>query len=148
MEFGYLYHAIEMNTIGLKLMAGFSQSVKEQAVKAYFDDGKKLTKKILMVTSEILNMNDIQPPASPGCTVTNSKEAPFSGKLMMFCTYLLCNFSIGAQGFGAGFSLRNDLNVQFGKLGIETYRFMKKGVNLMVENSWLEKPPQMKSSNL
>jgi hypothetical protein len=67
---------------------------------------------------------------------------------MMYCTYLLSNFSIGGHGFGAGFSLRNDLNLKFGIFGKDTYEFMREGVKIMISNGLLEVPPRMDIHNL
>lgn len=46
-------------------------------------------------------MKYIQPPATPGGTVTSATIAPFSEKLMMFCNYLLNGLALGAGGFSA-----------------------------------------------
>lgn len=93
--------------------------------------------------SNLLLENNIQTPGTPGGTISNSTGAPFSDKLMMFCNYLLCGLSLGAEGFGAGFSLRNDLifkNVMHGKNVIQ---YQREGVQIMVDNGWLEEPPKM-----
>ncbi|KON89980.1 hypothetical protein AF332_26260 [Sporosarcina globispora] len=142
-EFGLLYHGIEMNITGMQLMSGFAQCAKEEEVKKYFLKGKELSKEIIKEQGEKLLQNDIQTPATSGGTVTNSTEAPFSDKLMIFCTYLLCGFSIGGQGFGIGFSLRNDLSLSFGKFGMEVYDYIREGVKIMISNGWLEEAPRM-----
>lgn len=147
-EFGILYHAVETNITGMQLMTGFAQCAKDEEVKKYFIKGKEQSKEILNKTGEILLQNDIQPPATPGGTITSSKEALFSEKLMMYCTYLLSNFSIGGHGFGAALSLRNDLHVKFGIFGKDTYEYMREGVSIMISNGWLGEPPRMDISNL
>ncbi|MCM3391129.1 MULTISPECIES: DUF3231 family protein [Cytobacillus] len=142
-EFGLLYHGIETNITGMQLMAGFAQCAEGEEVRKYFLKGKELSKEIIKEFGEKLLQNDIQPPATSGGTVINSTEAPFSDKLMIFCTYLLCGFSIGGQGFGIGFSLRNDLNMNFGKFGIEVFEYIREGVKIMISNGWLEEAPRM-----
>lgn len=147
-EFGLLYHAVETNITGMQLMTGFAQCSKDKEIKKYFIKGKELSKEILNETVDILLQSDIQPPATPGGTITSSKEAPFSEKLMLYCTYLLCSFSIGGNGFGAGLSLRNDLNVKFGIFGKDTYEFMREGVKIMISNGMMEEPPRMDINHL
>src|SRR5699024_7819176 len=94
-EFGYLYQAIEVNITGMQLMAGFAQCAQNEEVKKYFTKGKELSKEIINETGEILLQDNIQPPATSGGTITNSVTAPFSDKLMMYSTYLLCNVTLG-----------------------------------------------------
>ncbi len=142
-EFGFLYHGIETNVIGMKLMEGFSQCAKDEEVKKYFLKGKELSKEMISETEKILLQNDIQPNIPSGGTTTNSSVAPFSDKLMMYCAYLLSNFSIGGEGFGTGFSMRRDLNLKFGIFGKDTYEYMREGVSIMISNGWLEEPPKM-----
>ncbi|MCP3740737.1 DUF3231 family protein [Rossellomorea sp. BNER] len=147
-EFGILYHAVETNITGMQLMTGFAQCSKDEEIKKYFIIGKELSKGILNETVDILLQNDIQVPATPGGTITSSHEAPFSERLMMYCTYLLCSFSMGGNGFGTGLSLRNDLNVKFGMFGKDTFEFMREGIKIMISNGMLEEPPRMDINNL
>lgn len=147
-EFGLLYHGFETNITGIQLITGFAQCAKDPDVKKYFIKGKELSKEILSETEKLLLQDDIQPPATPGGTITSSTEAPFSEKLMMYCIYLLCNFSIGGHGFGAGFSLRRDLNLKLGIFGKDTFEFMLEGVSIMISKGWLEEPPKMDVNSL
>lgn len=147
-EFEILYHAVETNITGMQLMTGFAQSTKNKEVKKYFIKGKELSKEIVKETGNILLDNDIHPPATPGGTITSSKEAPFSEKLMLFCTYLLGGFSLGGQGFGTSLNLRNDLMAKSAIFAKDTYEFIHEGVTIMMSNGWLEEPPRMDINNL
>ncbi|MGE8207184.1 DUF3231 family protein [Heyndrickxia sp. NPDC080065] len=142
-EFGLLYHSVETNIFGMQLMRGFAQCAKEEEVKKYFAKGKDLSKEILKETGEILLQNNIQPPATPGGIVTGSAKAPFSDKLMMYCTYLLCGFSLGGQGFSAAFILRNDVMMKTGIFAKDVYEYSVEGAKLMISKGWLEEPPKM-----
>jgi hypothetical protein len=142
-EFGLLYHAIETNITGMQLMKGFAQCANDGDVKKYFTKGRELSKEILRETGEILLQNNIQPPATPGGTVTSSTIAPFSEKLMMFCTYLLSGFSLGGQGFSAGFIMRNDLQLISAVQAKDVYEYSREGAKLMMSKGWFEEPPKM-----
>ncbi|MBB6451244.1 hypothetical protein HNR44_003238 [Geomicrobium halophilum] len=142
-EFGYLYQGMETNVSGMQLMAGFSQCAKSEELQKYFMKGKELSKEIIQETEKILLQNDIHPPSTPGGTVTSSTSAPFSQKLMMFTTYLLCNFSLGSQSFNASFSLRNDLTINSGIMTKDVYEYAREGIMIMINNGWLEEPPKM-----
>lgn len=142
-EFGLLYHAIETNSTGIQLMGGFAQCSNEEEIKKYFTKGKELSKEILRVDGDILLQNNIQPPATTVGTVTSSTIAPFSEKLMMFCTYLLGGFSLGGQGFSSAFNLRNDLEEKLGVQAKDVFKYTREGAMLMMSNGWLEEPPKM-----
>lgn len=142
-EFGYLYHSVESNIVGMQLLKGFSQVAKDKDVKKYFTKGAELSKEIISEISKILLENNIQSPSTPGGNLTNSTEAPYSQKMMMFCNYLLSGLSIGSGGFGAGFSLRNDLQVKNAIFGKDVFEYQREGIQLMMSKGWLEEPPKM-----
>lgn len=142
-EYGILYHIIETNITGMQLMKGFAQCSKDEDAQKYFLKGQNLSKDILIKTGEILQENNIQPPATPGGTVTNSTAAPFSDKLMMFCTYLLGGFSIGSSGFSSAFNLRNDVAAKSAVFAKDIYAYTMEGAKLMIEKGWFEEPPKM-----
>lgn len=142
-EFGYLYHSIETNITGMQLLAGFIQTAQDKEVKNYFIKGEELSREIIGEISSILLENNIQPPSTPGGTVTNSTIAPFSEKLMMFCNYLLGGLSLGGGGFSAGFSLRNDLQAKNAIFAKDLLQYQRNGVLLMMSKGWLEEPPKM-----
>ncbi|MBP1964348.1 DUF3231 family protein [Paenibacillus aceris] len=142
-EFGLMHHSIETNVTGMQLMRGYAQCANDEDVKKHFIKGQELSKEILKDTTEILLQNNIQPPATPGGTVTNSTMAPFSEKLMMYSTYLLCGFSIGGQGFSSAFTLRNDMILRSGLFAKSVYDFTMEGVKLMMSKGLLEEPPEM-----
>jgi hypothetical protein len=142
-EFGLLYHAIETNITGIQLMRGFAQCAKDEDVQKYFTKGMELSKEILKEDEDILLQNNIQTPATPGGTVTGSTIAPFSEKLMMFCTHLLGSFSLGGGGFSATMLWRNDLVTKVGVQGKDVFEFTRKGTMLMMTKGWLEEPPKM-----
>ncbi|WP_010677588.1 DUF3231 family protein [Bacillus timonensis] len=142
-ELGFLHHGIETNNVGMQLMTGFAQCAQNKEVKQYFIKGKELSKKQIKIFEEILLDSDVQFSATSGSTVTTSTIAPFSNKLMMYCTYLLNGFSMVGGSFGTFFMLRNDITVKTASLMKDVYFFGEDGVKLMIKNQWFEEPPQM-----
>ncbi|MFD1707511.1 DUF3231 family protein [Siminovitchia sediminis] len=142
-EFGLLYHSIETNITGMQLMRGFAQCAKDGEARQYFTKGQELSKEILKETGEIILQNNIHPPATPGGTVTSSTEAPFSEKLMMFCTYLLGGFALGGQGFSTTLILRYDMMMKTAVFAKDIYEYTIEGARLMMSKGWLEEPPKM-----
>ena len=142
-ELGYLHHGIETNNIGMQLITGFAQCAENKEVKQYFVRGKELAKKQIKVFGDILLESDVQFSSTCGSTVTTSKVAPFSQKLMMFCIYLLNGFGIVGSSFGAIFSLRKDLSMKTALIAKDIYFYADEGVKIMIKNGWLEEPPQI-----
>ncbi|MCM3544504.1 DUF3231 family protein [Priestia megaterium] len=141
-ELGYLHHGIETNNIGMQLITGFAQCAQNKEVKQYFIKGKDLAKKQIKIFGDILLESDIQFSATSGSTVTPSTIAPFSQKLMMFCIYLLNGFGIVGSSFGSIFSLRKDLSMKTALIAKDIYFYADEGVKIMINNGWLEEPPQ------
>lgn len=142
-EFGVLFRGIEANVTGMQLMRGFLQCAADKDVQKYFTKGLALSKEILKETGHLLLQYNVQPPATPGGTVTDSTIAPFSERLMMFCNYLLGGFSLGGQGFGGVFLWRNDLMARAGVQAKDVFEYTREGLQLMMNKGWLEEPPKM-----
>lgn len=142
-ELGLLHHGIETNNIGMQLITGFAQCAQHKEVKEYFVKGKKLAKKQIKTMEDILLESDVQFSATSGSTVTPSKVAPFSDKLMMHCVYLLNGFGLVASSFGAFFCLRNDISMKLTLLAKDVYFYGQEGIKIKIKNGWFEEPPQM-----
>ena len=146
-EVGFLNEAIENNIFGMQLMTGFAQVAKDKEVKEYFIEGKELAKEIISKLSGVLLQSDIQPPSTWAGKATDSTLAPFSDKLMMFITNLMSNSAIGYNVIGTSFSMRSDLHAKLSLIAKDTFDFSKKGGKLLIQNRWMEEPPQMEDRN-
>ncbi len=146
-EVAHLYHAIESNIIGMQLITGFAQVANEPEVKKYFVKGKELAKKIVTDNTQVFLQSDIQPPSTWGANATDSKVAPFSDKLMMYCTSMFCSFGLGSNALGTAFSLRSDLPLKMINEAKDILTYGQEGGKLMTKNGWLEEPPQMQDRN-
>ncbi|WP_100372547.1 DUF3231 family protein [Bacillus sp. FJAT-45037] len=142
-ELAHLFHALENNTIGTTLMIGFAQTAKEKDVQAYFLKGKKLANQVVDEMSGIMKKDDIQFSIPSSGAITTSTISPFSDKLMIYCTSLLCSFSLGSSAFGSAFNLRSDLPVKVAGLGKSIFDFASEGAKLMAMHGWMEEPPQL-----
>ena len=142
-EVGYINEAIEYNIFSMQLLMGFAQVSKEIEIKKYFIEGKELSKKNIDKLSGMLLQSDIQPPSTWAGKVTDSTQAPFSDKLMMYINSLISSTSLGFTGLGTSFSMRNDLPLKLGLISKNTFDYAKKGAKIMIEHKWMEEPPQM-----
>jgi hypothetical protein len=109
--------------------------------------GKELAKKIVSDYSKILLQSDIQTPATWGAKATESKVAPFSDKLMMYCVSLFCSFGLGSNALGTAFSLRGDLPLTLVSTAKNILTYGQDGGEIMAKNGWLEEPPSMEDRN-
>lgn len=146
-EVAHLYHSIESNIIGMQLITGFAQVANEPEVKKYFVKGKELAKKIVTDNTQLFLQSDIQPPSTWGANATDSKVAPFSDKLMLYCTSLFCSFGSGSSALGTAFSLRSDLPLKMISQAKDIITYGRDGGKIMAKNGWLEEPPQMQDRN-
>ena len=146
-EVAHLYNAIESNIIGMQMITGFAQVANEPEVKKYFIKGKELAKKIVTDYTQLFLQSDIQPPSTWGANATDSKVAPFSDKLMMYCTSIFCGFGLGANALGTAFSLRSDLPLIMVNTAKDVLTYGRDGGKIMAKNGWLEEPPSMQDRN-
>ncbi|CAN7397839.1 DUF3231 family protein [Rossellomorea sp. LjRoot5] len=146
-EVAYLYFGIESNTLGMQMMTGFAQVANEPEVKKYFIKGKEVSKKIISDYSKVLLQSDIQAPSPSGGRATISTIAPFSDKLMMYCTSLFTNFGLGSNALGTAFSLRSDLPVMLASTAKDILTYGQDGGKIMAKNGWMEQPPSMEDRN-
>jgi hypothetical protein len=142
-EVAHLHHSVESNITGMQMITGFAQCANEGEVKKFFNEGAELAKGIVKELSEILLQSDIQTPESSGGNATRSTVAPFSDKLMMYCTSLFCSFSMGGNSLGTAFSMRNDLPAKMTIFMKDIFEYSHKGAKIMIKNGWMEEPPQM-----
>jgi len=146
-EIGYINEAIEYNIFSMQLLTGFAQVTKESEVKKYFIEGKELSKKIITKLSDTLLKSDIQPVGTWAGKATDSTQAPFSDKLMMYINSLIASTALGFTALGTSFSMRNDLPLKLGLISKDTFYYAKKGAKIMIKHKWMEKPPQMEDRN-
>ncbi|WP_227938397.1 DUF3231 family protein [Alkalihalobacillus deserti] len=142
-EVAHLHHSIESNLTGIQLITGFAQCANKEEVGKFFNEGAELAKGIIKELSESLLQSGIQTPESSGGNTTRSTVAPFSDKLMMYCTSLFCSFAMGSSSLGTAFSLRNDLPAKMAIFMKDTFEYAHKGAKIMINNGWMEEPPQM-----
>lgn len=146
-EVSLIHHAIETNLVGMQLMIGFAQVAEDKEVQDFLVDGMKLSKKIEIDLGEFLRQSYIEPPATHAGKATASKVAPFSDKLMMYNTSLLCSFGLGSNALGGAFSLRSDLPAKMALLAKDIFTYAQDGGKIMIKKGWMEEPPQVEDRN-
>lgn len=146
-EITHLCLNIENNMVGSRLAIGFAQVAKSEEVKKYMLKGKEIAKKHVKIFADLLIKNDLQSPISWDYSVTESKESPFSEKLMMNLMTLLSAAGIGNYATAAAASQRTDLALNYERLSAEIGQYAKEGADIMIKHHWLEKPPTTPDRN-
>ncbi|MBM7653006.1 DUF3231 family protein [Neobacillus cucumis] len=137
-----LFLNLQRNALGKEIITGFSQTVKSEEICKYLLRGKKITLKLIEEFSSILKDDEISVPAFGGLGVTESKEAPFSDKLMLSLINFLNHYAVSVCGLSLSESTRRDLFVHYTNIIAEIGLYAEDGVNLMIKNGYMEEPPK------
>jgi hypothetical protein len=141
-ELAHISKNTETNSIGRTFVAGFSQTAKSPEVRKFMERGTEIAAKHETVFRQILIEDGVPMPSTWDSTISQSIDAPFSDKLMMFQTNSLTAISVAGYGAAIGASLRKDLGGHYTRLVAEILDYANDGVKLMIENRWMEQPPQ------
>ncbi len=141
-EISNIFFILKKDIVSSALQMGFSQVAKSQEVRDYMVRGVNIISKHIEVFSSILNDNDLPSPKRWESEVTNSQIQPFSDKLMLFHALLLVDTAIGFYGAGMAVCMRRDLALQYQRIITETQKYAEDGANIMINNHWMEQPPQ------
>jgi hypothetical protein len=142
LEITHLFTNIQTNALGFALTRGFSLVAESKDVKKYISRGKEIAEKHVRVFCEFLRKDEIPEPMVWDSEVIESKEPPFSDKLMMFHVTTLIGYSIGIYGLAVANSMRSDVGAAFTRLSAEIGQYAKDGAVLMIQNGWLERIPE------
>jgi len=136
-----LHANIQTNNLGEAISIAFGQVAKSKKVRDYMLRGKEIAKKHIEVFAKYLKAYDLPIPMSWNHEVENKTESPFSEKLMMYQISLMSASSIGNYGMAMSMSRRRDITADFARLSAEVALYAEDGVNIMIENEWMEFPP-------
>jgi len=142
-EILFLFSNFYRNAQGKVLLEGFSQVAHSKEVRKYMKRGAEIAKHHCKVFAKFLEENDVIVPMSWDLNITNSTESPFSDKLMMFHTTALNNVGMDYYGRSMGGSPRRDLAAAYVRLMIEVGEYGEDGMNMMIEQKWMEQPPSV-----
>ncbi|MGM0878302.1 MAG: DUF3231 family protein [Bacillota bacterium] len=133
--------------IKIVLEIGFSQVTSSKELRKYFQRGAALCQKHVKTFDSILAEDDLHSPRKWESEVTNSTVPPFSDKLMLYHIVSLVSTAIGFYGLGLSVVQRRDLVAQYTTLIGEISLYSEDGMNLMINNGWLEQPPMADDRN-
>lgn len=141
-EIAHLGVNIEVANVAKTMLLGFSQVAQSQKMSDYFKAGYDLGKKMVEDFMMKLKADDNSYPSTWDSTITNSTDAPFSDKLMLFHTNVQNAIGIGDFGLAIAASLRKDLTVNYESYILRVGAYAEEGAKLLIDHGWFEKPPQ------
>ncbi|MFP3392422.1 DUF3231 family protein [Brevibacillus sp. SIMBA_040] len=147
LEITHLYDNVENNATSKAVLIGFSQVAKSNQSKAYFRRGKEIATKHYDTFSGILQEEGLTSPPILDQLVTTSTSAPFSDRLMLF--HKLDMYAVRIRSYGNAISMcaRHDIVTKYARFLVEVGNYVEDGSNILIENGWLEQPPQAVDRN-
>lgn len=142
MEISHLYTNLQTNIVGESLMTAFAQIAKSGAIRDYLLRGKEIARNHMSLFADALKASDLPAPIPASTMITTSTVSPFSDKLILFHTTVLITAGLGNYGLSLATSQRVDLTIDYARLMAEVSLYAKDGANLLIENKWMEQPPQ------
>ncbi|MFD0048076.1 DUF3231 family protein [Actinomycetes bacterium NPDC127524] len=136
-----LYNNITANELGIAIATAFGRIARSKKVRDYILRGKDFSLKLVRIYGEYLENHSLTIPTLHGLEVTDSTESPFSDKLLTIHFSLMNHSSVGNLGMSISKSLRSDLIVDYSRIVTEVLKYAEDGLNILIENKWMEKPP-------
>lgn len=137
-----IYAKIVYNIVARALNAGFGHVAASKQVRDLMFRGRDISTKNIEVLSEKLSRENIPVTSTSDSFITDSTVAPFSDKLMMFLSLSLYQLLTINGGVALVNSFRKDLQVIYTQHTAEYGNYLMDGYKIMVENGWMEQPPQ------
>lgn len=148
-EITRMFELIFTNVLVSAITTAFGQVSKDKEISNCFFKGKDLSSKIFGDLSKIFLEEGIPVPSTSESFVTDSTEAPFSEKLMLVHVLMVTTSAISNQGMAMSESARGDLLTKYIKYTAEIMNYSKNCSEILIDNKWLEQPPQaVKHENL
>lgn len=141
-ELGEIFYTIERNYIGLLLLQGFIQVVKDKEIKRYLVKGKKLAEQQIETFNKILKAEEEIGNIPVSMEVTSSTIPPFSERLIMFLIATTASAGFYLITYSLSVSMRKDLVAKFALLVPKIMLYGGEGVNIMIKRGWMEQPPE------
>lgn len=142
LEISNILAILEFKVIIRALKLGFAQVVKSDETRLFFKHGAKLAEKHIKILRSFLEKDGLPGPEIVDYRVTDSKDSPFSERLMLFHTTSVIAYILTAYGSGLSRIMRKDLIATYTKLMADILGIAKEGADLLISNGWLEKIPE------
>lgn len=141
-EISHLFTRVKTNFLRKALFTCFGRVARSKQVRAYMSRGKAISSKHIEVMSSLLVKEGLPVPMEWDSGVLDSTVAPFSDRLMSQNIRAFNVVEIGNYGDAISVSLRRDVAAVFVRLMAEMAKYAEDGVNILIDNAWMEEPSQ------
>ncbi len=141
-ELGEIFYTIERNYIGVLLLMGLIQVMRDEEIKQYLIKGKKLSEKQIDIFNKILKDEEHLGNIPVSIEVTDSTVSPFSNRLILFLITSTSGTGIYLLSYAMSNALRMDLVTHYSILIPEIMKYGGEGLEIMIKRGWMEQPPQ------
>lgn len=141
LEVSNLFAIMDFKIAIRAIFLGFAQVVKSNKLRKHFNKGHQLVDQHLQELGTFLADAGLPRPELVGYQVTDSKESPYSDKLMLFHVSVTNAFILTSFSYGLSRILRKDIISTYIRLIPEILAYAKSSTDLLIENRWLEKAP-------
>jgi hypothetical protein len=142
MELGEIFYLIERNYIGMLLLMGFIQVMKDKEIKEYLLKGKELSQKQIDIFNKVLKEEQHLGNIPVSMEVTDSVTSPFSDRLITFLIATTSSTGIFLTAYSIANSMRKDLVAKYSLIMAEIMKYGEEGMKLLIDRGWMEQPPQ------
>lgn len=119
----------------------FSQVTQSKEVRKFLIKAQETSDNQIQSLSKILHKDNLPVPMSWESEVTDSQDAPFSDKLMLFHAGFLLQTAQNYHGAGLSTAMRTDLALAYEKIVLKNLAVGREWIDLMTKSKWLEQPP-------
>ncbi len=142
LEIGQIYTIIETDQLIRTLKTAYAQVVKSREVLNYLLWCKEKLESHMRKLTEILEKEEIPVPVISEVLVTDSRQSPYSDKLILSHFTATTAFQITAVGLVMPDISRKDVVLAMAGITTDLLQIAKRGAELMIESGWLERIPQ------
>ncbi|WP_100372338.1 DUF3231 family protein [Bacillus sp. FJAT-45037] len=141
-EISHVFGNIEANVVGNTITQAFEQTADKKEVRDFLKKAGKLSEKVITTLTKFLTSSHLPAPMPSETQVFSSSQPAFSDRLMMYQLTTLSSIGISDYATSLATSMRNDLKRQYTDFLDDTAKLGGEAQKLLIENSWLEQPPQ------
>jgi hypothetical protein len=140
-EVNHLYLTSLHNELGKSTLLGFAQVTQDRDLKSYFYSGVQFCDKILRESHHVLMESNVPNSMTWDAIVSDSTDAPYSDRLMLFVVGILSQLGIAAYGMALSLSMRRDVGAMYSGFILRALAYSEDGAQMIIERGWLEQPP-------
>jgi hypothetical protein len=142
LEITQIFINMQTNILGKAFTMGLSQVAQSERVRNFVLRGKEISEKHVNVFNDMLKKEDLPYPMPYDAEVLNSTEQVFSDRLIVFHIGALNGFGVSLYGNALAKGFRSDISTSFARLAAEIGQYAKDGIDIMLDNEWLERFPE------